>query len=305
MQFDVTILGSNGAIPAYDRHPTAQIVNHNGRLFLVDCGEATQLQMSKYNVRRGRLDHIFISHLHGDHFFGLIGLITSFNLNRREQPLHIYAPPGLQDILNIQFQHTHIQLRFEIIFHPILADKPVVIYDDRELTVETIILKHRLPTTGFLFREKVGLRKILAEKITEYDIPVDKITDIKHGADLHLDNGSIIPNAQLTHDPPEPRSYAYCSDTVYTLEFIDQIKGVSMLYHEATFLDEHKDRATETYHSTARQAAMVAKEAEVAKLLIGHFSARYEQLDMLLAQAKHVFENTSLAKEGECFSIDR
>lgn len=305
MQFDVTILGSNGAIPAYDRHPSAQIVNHNGRLFLVDCGEATQLQMSRYNVRRGRLDHIFISHLHGDHFFGLIGLLTSFNLNRREHALHIYGPPGLQDILNIQFHHTHIQLRFEIHFHPIIADVPRVIYDDREMTVETIILKHRLPTTGFLFREKKGLRKILSDKIAEYDIPVDKIIDIKHGADLVLDTGTVIPNAELTHNPPEPRSYAYCSDTIYTRDFVEQINGVNMLYHEATFLEVHKDRAAETYHSTARQAAMVAKEAQVEKLLIGHFSARYEKLEVLLNEAKYVFDNTSLALEGECFSIER
>jgi ribonuclease Z len=305
MQFDVTILGSNGAIPAYDRHPSAQIVNHNGRLFLIDCGEGTQLQMSKYNVRRGRLDHIFISHLHGDHFFGLIGLITSFNLNRREHALHIYGPPGLQEILNLQLHHTLIQLRFDIHFHPVFADAPMVIYDDRELTVETIILKHRLPTTGFLFKEKVGLRKIHGDAITQYNIPVEKIIDIKHGADLVLEGGEVIPNKEITTDPHEPRSYAYCSDTAYTLSFIEQIRGVNMIYHEATFLEEHKERAEETFHSTARQAGLIAKEAEAQTLLLGHFSARYESLEALLHQGKTVFENSFLAKEGECFSIER
>jgi len=303
MHFEVTILGSNGAIPAYNRYPTAQFLNYNGQGFLLDCGEGTQMQMSKYNIKRGKLDHIFITHIHGDHFFGLMGILTSFNLNYREHPLNIYGYPGIEEIVRTYFKHAQTILRYEIVFHPVVADEPKVIYETNALTVETIILKHRIPTIGFLFREKVGPRKILADKLEQYQIPVHEIMKIKGGADFTTADGRVIPNTELTHDPTTPRSYAFCTDTAYTESFLEQIHGVDVLYHEATFVHEHRERAAETGHSTTREAATIALKAEVGKLIIGHFSARYEDLSPLLYECKEVFPNTELAIEGHLFSI--
>ena len=259
MQFELTILGSNGATPIFDRHPSAQILNYNGNLFLIDCGEGTQFRMLKFGIKRGRLDNIFISHLHGDHFFGLVGLLTSFNLNNREHPLNIYGPEGLEEIVNIHFKHSHAHSLFAINYHVLNGSAPIKIYDDGIVEVETIILKHRIPTTGFLFREKKNLRKIIPEKIKQYNIPFDKISGIKQGGDFMDALGDKISNSELTHLPPAPRSYAYCSDTMYTENFIEQIKGVNLLYHETTFIYAHLARATETFHSTTKQAAKIAK----------------------------------------------
>ncbi|MBP6731304.1 MAG: ribonuclease Z [Chitinophagales bacterium] len=303
MQFEVTILGSNAAIPAHRRHPSSQIVSYNGNLFMVDCGEGTQFRMNHFSIKRANLNHIFISHLHGDHYLGLVGLLTSFNLNWREHPLHVYGPPALKEIIDVQFKHSNTKLRFELHFHPVIDDKPVVIYEDNWLTVETIILTHRLPTTGFLFKEKKHQRKIIGEKLTEYNIPHHLIGDIKKGSDYVTDSGATIPNAELTTEPLAPRSYAYCSDTIYTDSFLEQIKGIDTLYHEATFIHEHTERAAETFHTTTVQAATLAKDAGAGQLLIGHFSARYEDLSVLLAESKQVFANTLLAEEGETFAI--
>lgn len=304
MQFDVTILGSNAAIPAYNRYPSSQVINHNSNLFLVDCGEGTQFRMNQFGIKRANLNHIFISHLHGDHFFGLVPLLTSFNLNWREHPLHLYGPPALIEIIETHFKHSLTQLRYELHFHPTSADEPRVIFEDDTLTVETIILTHRLPTTGFLFKEKPHPRKIIADKITEYNIPYQQINAIKKGADFVTAEGKTVPNAELTIDPATPRSYAYCSDTVHTQSFIEQIKGVSLLYHEATFVHEHAERAAETFHATTKQAAQVAQQAGAHKLLIGHFSARYENLSPLLTESREVFANTELAIEGTTFTIE-
>jgi ribonuclease Z len=303
MQFEVTILGSNAAIPAFDRYPSSQIVTYDGRLFMIDCGEGAQFRMNQFGIKRARLDNIFISHLHGDHFYGLIGLLTSFNLNWREHALHLYAPPGLKEIIDLHFKHSLTQLRYELIFHPITADKPSVIFEDSMLTVETIILTHRLPTTGFLFREKKNLRKIVPEKLAQYNIPHHKIAGLKKGEDYIDEAGNKVPNAELTHDPLAARSYAYCSDTAYTESFIEQIKDVTLLYHEATFINEHEQRALETFHSTTKQAGKIAKLANAQQLLIGHFSARYENLDFLLNETRKVFPNTFLAEEGKTFVV--
>lgn len=303
MQFELTILGSNAAIPAFDRHPSSQVLNYNGNHYLIDCGEGTQFQMQKYSIKRGRLDNIFISHLHGDHFFGLVGLLTSFHLNWREHDLNVFGPPELEEIINLHFKYADTRLRYKLNFFHVTADVPRVIYEDHFLEVETIILKHRLPTTGFLFKEKKGLRKIISAKITEYNIPYQQIADIKRGADFTDEKGKVIPNKDLTLAPPAPRAYAYCSDTIYIESFVDQVRGISTLYHEATFIQEHAPRAEETFHSTAKQAANVAKLAGVGKLLIGHFSARYENLDQLLVEGREVFANTQLAEEGLTFSI--
>ncbi len=304
MQFDVTILGSNGAIAAYNRYPSSQILNYNGNLFLIDCGEGAQFRMNKFGIKRGRLDNIFISHLHGDHYFGLIGLLVSFNLNWREHPLHIYGPPALEEIIQVQFRSSQTKLRFELIFHAVEADKPKKIFEDSVLTVETIILKHRLPTTGFLFKEKKHNRKIIAEKVQQYNIPHEKIVAIRAGENFIDSEGNEVTNSELTHDPSPSRSYAYCSDTIYTESFIEQIRNIGTLYHEATFAEEHALRAAETFHSTSKQAAKLAKLANVRKLLIGHFSARYENLHTLLNESLEVFPETSLAEEGRTFAIE-
>ena len=303
MHFEVTILGSNGAIPAHDRHPTSHVLNYNGDGFLLDCGEGTQIQMSRHNIKRGRLDHVFITHLHGDHFFGMMGLITSFNLNNRESTLHIHGPEGIEQIVTTHFKYAQTQLKYKIEFHVVNDDKPRLVYENQLLTVESIILKHRIPTTGFLFREKPGQRKILPEKITLHDIPVHEIAKIKQGADYADPNGTVILNSELTTDATPARSYAFCTDTVYTESFVDQITGVSALYHEATFLNMHKERAAETLHSTTYEAATIASKAKVGKLIIGHFSARYQDLSPMLAECQEIFPNTELAIEGKSYTI--
>ncbi len=303
MQFDVTILGINGAIPAYNRHPSAQVVTYNGQNFLVDCGEGTQLQMNRYGIKRGKLDNIFISHLHGDHYFGLIGLISSFHLNYRTAPLHIYGPQGLDEIINAHLKWSQTLLRYEIYFHPLSANKPKVIFEDDLLSVETILLKHRLPTTGFLFREKGGRRNMRRDKIQEYNLQVDDILRIKDGGDYVTPDGKTILNSELTSAPRPPRSYAYCCDTLYNEDMLEQIRGVDLLYHDSTFAEEHKERAEETMHTTAKNAGVIAEKANANQLLLGHFSARYENLEVLLNEAKSVFPNTKLAAEGETFPV--
>ncbi len=303
MHFELTILGSNGAIPAYDRHPTSHFLNYNGDGFLLDCGEGTQMQMARYNIKRGRLDHIFITHLHGDHFFGLMGLITSFNLNYREHTLHIHGPKGIEEIVRAHFTYAQTQLRYPIEFHIVTDERPQVVYENSQLTVESIILRHRIPTTGYLFREKPGQRKILPEKIALHEIPVSEIGKIKQGADYTKPDGAVIANHDLTTDPAPVRSYAFCTDTVYTETFLDQIQGVSVLYHEATFVNMHRERAAETMHSTTTEAATIALKANAGKLIIGHYSARYEDLAPLLAECKEVFTNTELAIEGQSYII--
>ena len=303
MHFELTILGSNGAIPAYDRHPTSHFLNYNGDGFLLDCGEGTQMQMARYNIKRGRLDHVFITHLHGDHFFGLMGLITSFNLNYREHTLHIHGPKGIEDIVRAHFTYAQTQLRYPIEFHVVTDDRPQVVFENSQLTVESIILKHRIPTTGYLFREKPGQRKILPEKIALHEIPVQAIAKIKQGENYIRPDGSIILNQDLTCDPAPVRSYAFCTDTVYTESFLDRIQGVSVLYHEATFVNIHKERAAETMHSTTTEAATIALKANAGKLIIGHYSARYEDLEPMLAECKEVFPNTELAREGRSYII--
>lgn len=303
MQFEVTILGSNAAIPAYNRYPSSQVLNYTGNLFLIDCGEGTQFRMNTFGIKRARLDNIFISHLHGDHYLGLIGLLTSFNLNWREHPLNVYGPPALEEIINVHFKHSKTELRYALHFYPVPADKSRVIYTDDFISVETILLEHRLPTTGFLFKEKMGLRKIIPEKISEYKIPYAFIDGIKKGNNFTIETGKIILNNELTLDPAPPRSYAYCSDTLYTEKFAAQIKNVNTLYHEATFIDQHQARAKETFHTTTKQAATLAKKVNAKRLLIGHFSARYENLNLLLEECKEIFAETYLAEEGKTFII--
>lgn len=297
MTFEVTILGSNSALPAHGRHPTAQVLNHNERFYLLDCGEGTQIQMSNYRIKRSKIDHIFISHLHGDHYYGLIGLLTSYHLLKRTAPLHLFGPKGLKEIIDLNFRYSDTHLVFELVAHEIDCSNAQMIYENEQLTVTTIPMKHRIPCCGFLFREKKRDRRIVAEQLAKYAIPVSLISDLKKGKDLEL-NGLTIPNQELTADPPASRTYAFCSDTLCTDQFIEQVREADLLYHEATFMDESHERATLTFHSTTLQAAATAKEAAVKKLMIGHFSAKYDDLQLLLREAKTIFPATELALEG-------
>ena len=272
---------------------------------MVDCGEGTQVQLRKAKVSYLKINHIFISHLHGDHYFGLVGLISSMHLLGRVADLHIYAPKELQEIINIQLRASNTQLRFKIHYKQLESKESELILDDKNMQVYTIPLKHRILTNGFLFKEKPRPRKVKAEKLDFYDIPHFKIDGIKRGEDFVTKEGEIVANEKLTFPPEKARSYAFCSDTAYREKIIPIIKGVDVLYHETTFLDKDKDLAKKTFHSTAQQTGSIAKQAEVKKLLIGHFSARYTETDhpSFVAEVQSEFENVEIAEEGKSFII--
>jgi len=305
MRFEVTILGSSSATPIFNRNPTAQVLNINERLYLVDCAEGTQQQMLRFDVKASRIDYIFISHLHGDHYLGLVGLLSSMHLNGRTKPLQIFCPPPLKEIIDLQLKYSETTLQYPIEFIFTKADASEVILDNQDIVVETIPLDHRIPCTGFLFRQKKRLRKIIKDKIEELNIPVQYFTAIKKGKDYEAADGTIYKNDTLTTDSEEPKSYAYCSDTLYNPKYFAQIHGVSLLYHEATFLNDMLDRANQTHHTTALQAAQVALQTRAAKLIIGHFSARYKTLNEFLDEAQSVFPDTELAIEGKTFVISK
>ena len=303
MDFEITILGSSSATPVYHRHPTAQTVQVHERFFLIDCGEGALIQMNKFKIRFHKINHIFISHLHGDHYLGLMGLLSTMHLQGRVNELHIFSPPGLQEIVEIQLKYSDTRLRFPVSFHVLDTAISSVIYKDELLQVTTIPLDHRIPCSGFMIEELPRPRKILKEFIERFDLSIAQMQQLKSGADIMLDDGRMIANSEATVAPPAPRRYAYCSDTIYNENLIQQIKGVDLLYHEATFLDDLADRAKETYHTTALQAGRIARLSEVKKLIIGHFSARYKNLQPLLEEALQEFALTSLAIEGESFQI--
>jgi ribonuclease Z len=301
--FELTILGSSSATPASNRNPTAQLLNVDGRFFLIDCGEGTQMQLRRYKIKFQRIDHILISHLHGDHYLGLVGLLQSMHLLGREKELHLYCPKELKEIIDIQNKYSATKLTYSIIYHFTNGETSELLFEDNKLTIHTIILNHRIPCTGFIFREKPGDRKISIEKLEQYEVSIAEIHKLKKGLNGLDNHGKEISNELLTSPPPPTRSYAYCSETCYFEEIIDQIKEVDLLYHEATFLNNMLERAKMTFHSTALQAATIAKKAEVKRLLLGHFSARYPDLDGHLAEAREIFNNTLLAIEGEKISI--
>ena len=303
MIFKVTILGSNSAIPTVKRNPTAQLVNHNERLFLVDCAEGTQVQLRKIKIRIQRVSNIFISHLHGDHFFGLIGLISSMHLLGRNKPLNIYGPAQLEDILKIQLDASETKLNYELIFHPLNMEDELVIYEDEKLTISTIPMNHSIPTVGFMFREKLGKRRLIRGKIAELNIPVQNILPIKNGADFIDENGVLHKNSEVTENPLVPRTYAFCSDTSYYEPTIPIVAGADLLYHETTFMHDMAKAAADKLHSTTIEAGTIAKKANVKKLIIGHFSMRYDILNHLLDETKTVFSNTELAKDGKVFEL--
>jgi ribonuclease Z len=303
MKFEVTILGSSSATPVYNRNPTSQLLNCNEKFYLIDCGEGTQQQLMKFGIKASKIDHVFISHLHGDHYFGLIGLLSSMHLNGRIKPMKIFAPAPLQEILEIQFKHSDTVLRYPLEFTPIYADEPRVIFDSPDMQVETIVLNHRIPCTGFKFTEKKRLRKLIVEKLEEDQIPLEYYPLLKRGVDLNLPDGRVIYNVDYTVDSNAPKSYGYCSDTLADGTYLNSIRNCTVLYHEATFLHELLSRADQTHHTTALQAAEIAAETEADKLLIGHFSSRYKSLQPLLEEAVTVFPNTELALEGVTYLI--
>lgn len=301
--FNVTVLGSGSAIPTTHRNPAAQVVNHAGKLFLIDCGEGTQIQVRRNNLNFSRLSHIFISHLHGDHFYGLIGLISTFNLLGLKKDIHIYSDSGLKELIQPMLDHLKGQLLFKVIFHPLNFRKRQVVYTDKNLQVISFPLKHSVPTCGFLFQEIPRPLNIRKEQIDYYNIPLSKIREIKSGLDYVTEEGKIIPNHSLTIVPARPRSYAYCSDTAFDESIAENIKDVDVLFHEATFTDEMEAWAVKTLHSTATQAATLAKLAGAKKLLIGHFSSRYKDSDPFLKQARAVFNECYAVSESEVYEI--
>lgn len=302
-KFELHILGCGSALPTTRHFPTSQIVNVRDKLFMIDCGEGAQLQFRKSRLKFSRLNHIFISHLHGDHCFGLLGLISTLNLLGRTAELHIHSPKGLETLFAPMLSYFNHQMTYKLLFHEFEAKESTVIYEDRSMTVTTIPLRHRMPCCGFLFAEKARPNHIIREMIDFYQVPVYELNRIKNGADYINPEGDVIANTLLTIPSDPPRKYAYCSDTIYLPSIVEQIKGVDLLFHEATFANEDAPRAKETYHTTAAQAAQIARDAEVKKLLIGHFSARYEDETILLQEASAIFPDTQLAKETLCVSI--
>ncbi len=306
MTFSLTILGSSSAVPTSTRFPAAHVVNLHERCFLIDCGEGTQIQLRRNNIGFGKIDHIFITHIHGDHTFGLFGLISTLNLLGRKYDLHLYASPLLEQILNdhIKYFYDH-PLTFRIIFHQLGSKKKQLIYEDSNALVFSFPLKHRIPACGFLFQEKPPLLNLRKEMIRFHNVPVSEMHNIKSGKDFLNEKGQTIPNALLTLPPVKARSLAYCTDTRYTESILPVIKNADILYHEATYLHEMKDRARETGHSTAREAGIIARKGNVAKLIIGHFSARYKTTEPLVNEARSEFSESYAANEGDIYHIEQ
>lgn len=297
-RFELTVLGTSSATPTSKRFPTAQVLNVSERLFLIDCGEGTQIQLRRYHIRFQRINNIFISHLHGDHFFGLMGLLSSLHLLGRQKKLSIYHPKGLREVVEMQLELTNTVLSYELEWIELDTKTPKVIYEDSQVKVETVILYHRMPCCGFIFREKERPLSLIREKLHEHDVPMTMYLQLKRGEDITLPDGRTIANKELTRERSKPRSYAFCSDTRYDVRVAEAVKGVDLLYHEATFLHALLDRAEKTAHSTALEAGQIAAMAKVGKLLIGHYSVRYTDLSPLLEEARSQFPETRLSEEG-------
>lgn len=304
MKFELTILGSNSATPAYGRNQTSQLLNINEKLYLIDCGEGTQLQLQRYSIKSSRIKYIFISHLHGDHYLGLVGLLSSMHLNGRKEELSLFGPPQLKEIIDIHLKYSETLLRYPLNFRNVQALTDEMILDNDDIVVRSFPLDHRIACTGFRFDEKPRLAKINIEKVEECNIPTQYFQAIKKGKDYIDEQGEVYKASELTYPAGPTRSYAFCSDTLDSGSYHKAIQGVDLLYHEATFLDEMLQRANDTFHTTALQAGGIAKKVHAKKLLIGHFSARYKNLDPLLLEAMSVFPNTDLALEGVSFAIE-
>ena len=294
--FGVTILGNNSALPAYDRHPTSQVVTLDQFQFLIDCGEGTQMQLARYKIRRSRINHIFISHLHGDHYFGLPGLITSMSLLGRDSDLHLFAPPLIKPIIDLILKAGDIQFGYSLHFHPI-EDEGILV-ENEKFSVECFHVFHRIECWGFIFREKKKPRKINKQTIGCYQLPTGYFERLKMGENITLPNGEVVLNEKVTVPNTPAKSYAYCADTIYNASVAEKVKNVSLLYHETTYLKALEHRAFQRFHSTTAQAADIAIKANAGNLLIGHFSSKYEELDAFLEEAREIFPATNLAIEG-------
>lgn len=301
--FKIHILGCGSALPTKRHNPSSQVIDVRGKLFMVDCGEGTQAQIRRSRLSFTKLYAVFISHLHGDHVLGLIGMISTFGLQGRTAPLHVYAPAEYSQLLQMELEMFCSTLDYEIIFHPVDTTKQQIIYEDRSLTVETIPLHHRMPCSGFIFREKPGQRHIKPDMLNFYNIPQSQINNLRAGMDWTSPSGEIIPNNILTTPPDPVRAYAYCSDTRYMPSLKERLHDVTTLYHEATYCEDMKDKAVKYLHSTAREAAMTARDANVNQLIIGHFSQRYLDETPLKEEAQAIFPNTVLANENHTYDV--
>ncbi|WGD34662.1 ribonuclease Z [Olleya sp. YS] len=299
----LNILGCYSATPRTFTNPTAQVLEINNHIFLIDCGEGTQVQLRKNKIKFSRIKHIFISHLHGDHFFGLVGLISTFRLLGRETDLHIYAPKGLKDVITLQMKLASSWTNYNLVFHELTSKLSELIFEDKKVEVHTIPLDHRVYTNGFLFKEKEGERKLDMNGVLNANIDVSYYRKLKQGFDVQNENGKLIKNKTVTLPPNPSKSYAFCSDTAYNEAIIPIIKHVDVLYHESTFLDQHEKLAAPTKHSTAKQAANIAKQAQVGQLILGHYSTRYDDLNLFKEEAQTIFQNVQLADDGKVFEF--
>lgn len=297
----LTILGSNSALAAYGRNPTAQVLQTNEEFILIDCGEGTQMQMARYKIRKSKISHILISHLHGDHYFGLIGLLSSMALLNRVNDLHLFGPPELKDIIDLQLKVADSTLPFKLYFHAL--GNPGVIADLQTVKISSFKVSHRINCWGFNFQEKTILRSLEPERLKSYEVPPEYFTRLQNGEDYINSKGTIIPNSELTVEGPKSRKYSYCADTKFDDSIIENIKDSDLLYYETTYLKDKQDIATLRFHSTTCDAGTIALKANVKKLIIGHFSSKYERLDEFLDETCSIFKNTELAIEGACFRI--
>jgi ribonuclease Z len=300
---NLTILGCYAATPRTFTNPTSQVLEIKNRLFLIDCGEGTQVQLRKNKIRFSRINHIFISHLHGDHLYGLIGLVSTFMLLNRTTDLHIYGPKGIKELINLQLRLSNSWTNYGLFFHELELKESEVIYEDEKVIVKTIPLKHRIYTNGFLFQEKIGERKLDLNAVQNYEIDKCYYQKIKNGSDITLEDGRVIENSKLSFDPIPPMGYAFCSDTAYDESIIPIINEVDVLYHEATFLDSEEALAGKTMHSTAKEAATIALKANAKQLVLGHYSTRYENIELFKEQAETIFSNVLLADDGKSFEF--
>lgn len=303
-EFSLTILGCSSAIPTSKRNPTSQILKVAGCLFLIDCGEATQIQLRRYKIKFQKIEAIFISHLHGDHYLGLMGLLSSMHLLGRTRKLEIFSPPGIKEIIDVQVHHSKTTFSFPLSFTEVKTPLPDFVYENEKVKIKAIPMNHRVPCYGYVFTEKKLSGHVIREKIEEYGLSPAEIGLLKSGKEVTRENGLLIRPEEIMLPSESPRSYCFCSDTLYDESIISYVQGGNLLYHEATFTEEFMKRAAETYHSTARQAANIAFKAGVKKLIIGHFSARYKDLDPLLKEAKSVFDGTVLAEEGMEYIVE-
>lgn len=304
MLFKLTLLGTNSAIPAYGRFMTAQILQIQDELILIDCGEGAQIRMNELGIKKSKINQIFISHLHGDHIFGLIGLLTSYSLNGRSKPITIFAPPGLQEIIEVQIKHTGSYISYPLQFKVVDPTAHQLLFENQVFEVYSVPLDHRIPTSGYLFREKPRPRKMNKEAIKEYELSIEQIRLAKTGADIIRADGKSISNTELTIPAAPPRAYAFCSDTAYKEDIVPIIKGVDLLYHETTFLHEALEQAEMTKHSTAKQAAQIALLAEVGQLICGHYSSRYKDVSVFEEEARPIFPNTIAGRDGASYEVE-